>query len=286
MIPKLLKVEKPESASFAVNRYTYDDKFPAIWHFHDEYELTLILESNGTRMVGDHISRFREGDLVFIGKNLPHTWRNDGSRNYEKARALVLHFLEDMWGESFFKEPDLRHVNAFLVRSHRGVRILGETKDNATRILMDLEAAKGVKRMIGLLSLLDVLSCSDDLVDLSSESFVHSIEEPGSNRLRKVYEYIMNNFQEDISLLSVADVAHMSPSAFSRYFKSRIRKPFRQFVIELRVGYACKLLMTEDVTVTDVCYQSGFHNLSNFNQQFKKITGLTPKQYQLTYLNK
>lgn len=286
MIPKLLKVEKPESASFAVNRYVYDDRFPAIWHFHDEYELTLILESSGTRMVGDHISRFKEGDLVFIGKNLPHTWRNDGPRNYEKAQALVLHFLEDIWGESFFKEPDLRQINAFLARSYRGIKIIGKTKEHAARIFMELEVAKGMKRTIGLLSLLDVLSTSDELVDLSSESFVHSIEEPGSNRLRKIYEYIMNNFQEDISLLSVAEVAHMSPSAFSRYFKSRIRKPFRQFVIELRVGYACKLLMTEDVTVTDVCYQSGFHNLSNFNQQFKKITGLTPKQYQLTYLNK
>lgn len=286
MIPKLLKVEKPDSAPFAVNKYVYEDKFPAIWHFHDEYELTLILESHGTRMVGDHISQFKEGDMVFIGKNLPHTWRNDGARHYEKAQALVLHFLEDIWGDTFFKKPDLRHIHSFLSRSHRGIRVVGKTRDKVAALLTDLEVAKGVQRIIGLLSVLDILSESDELVDLSSESFVHSMEEPGSNRLRKVYEYIMNNFQADISLISVAEVAHMSPSAFSRYFKSRIRKPFRQFVIELRVGYACKLLTSEDVTVSDVCYQSGFQNLSNFNQQFKKIAGLTPKQYQLTYLNK
>jgi len=286
MIPKLMKVEKPQSASFAVNRYEYDDRFPAIWHFHDEYELTLILESSGTRMVGDNIDAFTAGDLVFIGKNLPHTWRNDGTRNYEKAQALVLHFLEDMWGDAFFDASELKHINAFLARSHRGIKIMGETRNKVADLLLGMEYATGVERIFSLLSLLDTLSLSDDLIDLSSESFTNSIEEPGSGRLRKVYEYIMNNFQGDISLVKVAEVAHMSPSAFSRYFKSRIRKPFRQFVIELKVGYACKLLMADDVAVTEVCYDSGFQNLSNFNQQFKKITGLTPKRYQLTHINK
>ncbi|WP_169818764.1 AraC family transcriptional regulator [Niabella ginsenosidivorans] len=281
-----MKVQKTDSESFAVNRYVHEDRFPAIWHFHDEYELTLILESNGTRMVGDHIDSFAAGDLIFIGKNLPHTWRNEGIKNYKKAEALVLHFLEDMWGHRFFESPEMKNVLALLERSHRGIRITGKTKVVLTELLLAMEKTKGIEKIRLLLSLLDILSTSEDLVELSSEVFVKSIEDPGSERLRKIYEYIMNNFHKDINLVEVAEVAHMSPSAFSRYFKSRMRKPFRQFIIELKVGYACKLLMQEDRAVTEVCYESGFQNLSNFNEQFKKITGLTPKKYQLTHTNK
>ncbi|CAL1518461.1 AraC family transcriptional regulator [Chitinophaga sp. MM2321] len=288
MQPLLIKVNVPQKASFSVNRSVFSNGFPGIWHFHDEYELTLILESSGRRMVGDHIDRFTSGDLIFIGKNLPHTWRNDELHTYDKSEVLVLHFLDDFLGNTFFGIPEMAKVSAFLERSHRGIKIIGETRDYIADQLIKMEQAAGADNIILLLSMLNTLSNSDsnDLVELSSEGFANSIDESGSNRLNKVYEYIMNNFQEGISLVKVAAVANMSPTAFSRYFKSRTRKSFSQFTIELRIGYACKLLMREDMSVTQACYESGFQNLSNFNQQFKEITRLTPKKYQLMHAAK
>lgn len=279
MQPMLIKVNVSPKASFVVNRYVYEDCFPGIWHFHDEYELTLILKSTGTRMVGDSIDRFEEGDLVFIGKNLPHTWRNERLRSFRKPEALVLHFFSS----GFFEIPEMADIRHILNRSGRGIKITGATRDRAAAILLKMEHAKGADKMILLLSVLNLLTKSDDLIELSSVGFADSINAPGSNRLNSVYEYIMNNFQKDIGLAKAAAVANMSPTAFSRYFKSRTRKSFTRCLIEMKIGYACKLLMKEDMTVAQVCYESGFQNLSNFNQQFKTITGLTPKKYQLMH---
>lgn len=286
MQPMLIKVNVPQQASFSVNRYVHEDRFPGIWHFHNEYELTLILESSGSRMVGDNIDRFTEGDLVFIGKNLPHTWRNDALHSFEKSEALVLHFLDHFCGRQFFEIPEMERVRRLLDRSHRGIRVGGKTRDEVAELLLKMEQTAGVNKVIQLLSVLNLLAASDDLSELSSEGFANSIDDSGSDRLNQVYEYVMNNFQEDITLVKVAAVANMSPTAFSRYFKNRTRKSFTRFLIELKIGYACKLLMKEEMTVAHVCYESGFQNLSNFNQQFKSIMGFTPKKYQLMHAGK
>lgn len=286
MIPKLMKVEVPNWTSFGTNRYSYAGKFPGIWHYHDEYELTLILESGGTRMVGDHIGRFERGDLILIGRNLPHTWRTDCLGKSGKAEALVLHFLKDSLGSGFFGIPEMKKVGALLERSHRGIQILGRTRDQIQRMLEHMEGALEGEKVILLLSILHALSQSSDLRELSSEIFADSTDDVDEARFNEVYEYIMNNFQEDLTLNQVADAVNMSPSAFSRYFKRRVRKPFKQFIIELRVGYACKLLMMKDVSVSEVCYESGFQNLSNFNNQFKNITKFTPKKYQLIHADR
>lgn len=150
-------------------------------------------------------------------------------------------------------------------------------------LFLKIEKSLGVERLINLLTLFNVLSDLPDLVELSTEGFMDSINQPDSDRLNKVYEFIMNNFQNEICLNQVAAIAYMSPTSFSRYFKSRTRKSFSEFLIQLRIGYACKLLMKEERTVSQACFESGFQNLSNFNEQFKKINKLTPKKYQLLH---
>lgn len=127
MQPVLIKVDIPQEASFSINCYSYEDRFPGIWQFHNEYELTLILKSRGTRMVGDNIDRFKEGDFIFIGKNLPHTWRTDNIYPYEKAEALVIHFLENFLGDHFFDAPEMFKIRKLLERSKRGLKICGST---------------------------------------------------------------------------------------------------------------------------------------------------------------
>lgn len=282
MQPLLIKVNVPEKASFSINRYSYTDHFPGIWHFHEEYELTLVEKSYGSRMVGDHIERFDAGDLVLIGKDLPHTWRND-ERVKGKSEALVIHFLEDFLGSAFFDLPEMYRIKRLLERSGRGLCIRQKTAREVATIMRQMETANGAERVLYLLKILHILSESDSLEDLCSEGFTNSIHYADSDRLKRVYEYIMNNFQEDVSLSKASSVANMSPTAFSRYFKNRTRKSYTQFVIELKIGYACKLLINEKISVADVCYQSGFQNLSNFNQQFKSITNLTPKKYQILH---
>ncbi len=272
----------PEKGSFSVNRYSYTDHFPGIWHFHDEYELTLVEKSFGSRMVGDHIERFKAGDLVLIGKNLPHTWRND-EQVKGVSEALVIHFLEDFLGNTFFNIPEMYKVKRLLERSGRGLKIEKGIANKVAEIMRAMEKSSGAERVLQLLHILKLLSEFKTLEELCSEGFTNSIHYADSDRLKRVYEYIMNNFQEDVSLSKAAKVANMSPTAFSRYFKTRTRKSYTQFVIELKIGYACKLLINEKVSVADVCYQSGFQNLSNFNQQFKSITNLTPKKYQVLH---
>ncbi len=286
MQPLLIKVKAPQKSSFSVSRFVYKEKFPGIWHFHDQYELTLILESSGSRLVGDNIDRFYDGDLVFIGKNLPHTWRNDELHTFSKSKALVLHFLDDFSGNDFFNIPEMEAIKRILDRSHRGIKINGKTRDEVASLMLQMEHATGATKIVLLLSVLNAIAESDDLTDLASEGFVNSFADAASERLNNVYEYIMNHFQDDISLVKVASIASMSPTAFSRYFKNRTRKSFSRFLIELKIGYACKLLMKEEMTVASVCYESGFQNLSNFNAQFKAIAGMCPKKYQLMHISK
>ncbi|MBX3253215.1 MAG: AraC family transcriptional regulator [Chitinophagaceae bacterium] len=280
MQPLLIKVNVPQKSSFSINRYSYKDHFPGIWHFHEEYELTLIEKSCGSRMVGDHIERFKVGDLIFIGKNMPHTWRNDEDGAEGVSEALVIHFLEDFLGDTFFGLPEMYKIRRLLERARRGLKIPEPVSRKIAGLMKKVEAADGAQKVLLLLDVLLLLSESEQLEELSSEGFTNSMNYNDSDRLKRVYEYIMNNFQEDVSLSKAASVAHMSPTAFSRYFKSRTRKSYTQFVIEMKIGYACKLLINEKMSVAEVCYKSGFQNLSNFNQQFKSITGLTPKKYQ------
>lgn len=235
-------------------------------------------------MVGDHIDHYLDGDLVLMGKNLPHVWRSDDSKPDKKAISLVVHFTKEFLGAGFFEIPEMNRVKSLLERAHRGILISAATKEAATRLMITMETQEPDEQIVTLLSVLNLLARSEELSDLSSEGFADSIDEAGTNRLNKVYAYVMNHFQNgDISHCTVAEIANLSPTSFSRYFKNRTRKSFKQFIIELRVSFACKLLMNSDMTVTQVCFESGFQNLSNFNEQFKGIMKLTPKKYQIMH---
>ena len=277
MQPVLIKVNVPQKASFSINRYIYDEKFPGIWHFHDEFELTLIIKSCGNRLVGDSIDSFKEGDLILLGKSLPHTWRNNSA---DGSEALVIHFFDNLLGDKFFDIPEMHKIKRLLDQSGRGLKIVGATNEKVVNLMSEMENNTGSQTIIHLLSILQELAESEEVEVISSEGYANSMNVKDSDRLKRVYEYIMNNFHEDLNLNKAAAIANMSPSAFSRYFKSRTRKSFTQFVIEMKIGYCCKLLINEKLSVADVCYKSGFQNLSNFNQHFKDITGLTPKRYQ------
>lgn len=286
MEPRLLKVKKTETDSFSVNRFVYSGNFPGLWHYHSEYELTLIVKSSGTRFVGDHIDRYDEHDLIFIGKNLAHTWKSDVSAENNgstASEALVIHFREDFLGKNFFATPELLPIEKFLRVSTRGIKITGPTQATVITHMHEIEQATGVDKLIKLLQILNLLAGSQDLTLLSSDGYSQYINENENDRLNKVHAYIMNNFKSPIRLTDAADIANMSPTAFSRYFKQRMQKSFSQFVIELKIGYACKLLMQHQFSILQICYECGFQNVSNFNKLFKNFTELSPKQFQLKH---
>lgn len=269
-----------------VNEYPY---FLKIWHYHPELELVVILKSEGTCFVGDSIEKFEVGDVVLIGKNLPHMWLND--ENYfnqdkdESAKAIAIHFKQNYLGESFFETPEMMHLLELFDRSKCGLKFLNVGNELIDEIQEMLEM-KGFQKTISFLIILDKLAKHKDIKKLASDGFVNSFKAAKSKIQDNVQAYIFKNFNREIKLEEAANIAHMNVSAFSRYFKRVNKKTFSRYVAEIRIGYACKLLMEKRSNIAAVCYESGFNNISNFNRQFKLVMNCTPSAYLKSYLSK
>ena len=268
--------------SFVLQKDVYP-YYPTPWHYHPEYELVLVVKSTGQRIVGDHVENFSDGDLVFMGPNLPHVYNND-SIYYEghedlKAEAIVIHFKEDFLGKYFFKVPEMMPVLKLFERSQCGMKITGKTRETVAGKMHKMLEMKGPSRLIHLLSALEILASSEEYSLLASPGFVNKYNTSGTERMTKVYDYIMNRFKEDVRLEEVAVIANMTGPAFCRFFKTCTRKNFSRFLNEIRIGFACKLLQEGRFSIAEICYESGFNNLSNFNRQFKKIMKKSPLEY-------
>ncbi len=257
--------------------------FPCPWHYHPEYELCLVLKSSGRRMVGDHIGYFKEGDLVFMGAMLPHVWVNDpiflnGRADYP-AEAIVIHFKEDFLGKPFFETPEMEVMKNLLTLSKRGLAFKGKTKTCIHSIMEKMMSLNGIQRLSSLMSIFDILSSSPEFELLASPKFTDHPERNESNRLGEVMEYIMRNFDEEITLPKAAAMANMGLTTFCNFFKENYRVTFVEYLNIIRVGHACKLLSSNDQTIAEIAYSCGFSTLANFNRQFKKYKGMTPSQY-------
>ncbi|MDR8392719.1 AraC family transcriptional regulator [Aliifodinibius sp. S!AR15-10] len=281
MDAKLLKRSVNQNRSFVVEQHSYKN-FLKVWHYHPEIELVVILESSGTRFVGDSIEKFKPGEIVLIGKNLPHLWLNEDKyfeNNSElKAKAHVIRFY-DSFVTKFLSIPEMKALRDLFKRSKRGIKFEGDSNSEVQHSVNSLFNLHGLKRIKVLLDILDSLASQNQYKLLSSAGFVSSFENEKESKILRVYEYVMQNFKEDISLDEAAGIVNMNPSAFSRYFKKTQKKTFSQFLKEVKIGYACKLLLEQTYNVSEVCYRSGFNNISNFNRQFKSEKKMTPTQY-------
>lgn len=271
--------------SFVVFRET-GKCFPCPWHFHPEYELVLVLRSTGRRMVGDHIGYFDEGDLVFMGSGIPHVWMNDqqffdGEATYE-ADAIVIHFMESFLGEKFLSIPEMENFKNFLRLSSRGMAYYGETRIKINTLMKEMVSMNGLKRLSTLFDIFDVLSNSTEYKLLASPGYTQKIELKASDRFGKVTEYIMRNFDKEITLPEVASVANMSVTTFCNFFKEHFRVTFVEYLNTIRIGHACKLLADQDQNIVEIAYESGFKSLANFNRQFKRFKNMTPTEYRRT----
>ncbi len=287
MKPALEKSPIPETHAFVVKELR-QQYFDPNWHFHPEYQLFVVLKGSGTRFIGDHVKHFKEGDMVFTGPNLPHLWRSDNEEvpgdDTIHAEGIVIYFHEDFMGKTLLLKEEMIKLRQLFLKSYRGMDILGETATKLKRMMAVLLELEGVESVIQLLKILHELTNTSEFHLLSSTGYTNTLKEADTERMNKVHAYVMKNFKGKIALEEVAALANMTPSSFSRYFKIHANKTFSEFLTEIRIGNACKLLIEKKMNITQTCYESGFHTLSNFNKQFKAITKRTPMAYKKEYV--
>ena len=281
------KLRIKDSKAFEIH-YLNDLVFDTNWHFHAEYQLFVVLQGRGTRFIGDNIAHFQEGEVVFTGPNIPHLWRNDEAyfdkTNPVRAQGIVIYFPENLFGESLLQKDEMLEIRQLLEKARRGVAFFGGTSRTVRHLMQDLLNRPGVAGIIQLLTILHVLAESTEYQYIASLGYTNTSKEVDQDRMNEVYTYIMQNFKQKISLEQVADIANMSPTSFSRFFKAKTNKSFSSFLSELRIGYACKLLLEDKHPVAQICFESGYNTLSNFNKQFKELLAKTPYAYKKEYL--
>jgi AraC-like DNA-binding protein len=249
-------------------------------HQHPEIQLTVIKESHGTLVAGDYVGPFHAGDVFVIGSNQPHVFRNDEKffKKKAKAVAITIFFDQATLGEKFWQLLETKPCQHFFSNSSGGFRIAGKKKKSLTERLLTISTAVGIERIIIFLEIIKELSNKKDMHPLSKPVIQRNIKSYDGARLNKVIEFTFREFQRIITLHEVAALANLTPEAFCKYFKTRTRKTYISFLNEIRINHACRLL-TEDRPVADVCYDSGFTNLSNFNRIFKKIKTISPGEW-------
>jgi AraC-like DNA-binding protein len=280
MLPELEHIPTPDS-SFACREAISPRGFLFKWHFHPELELTYIDHGTGTRFVGDHIERFVAGDLVLLGKNLPHSWRSDAPTAGKPHRSVFAQFRgDDLLGRGWLDIPELRRLPSLFDRAGRGLSIRGVTRRHVIGRMERMLATRGLERLLILVETLDLLSRRPaHLSPLSSPRYAAPLGAQQARRIDLVCRYLNDRFREPVTLAEAADVASLSESAFGRFFLKMTGRTFKGYLNELRVGTACDLLVRTETKIATIAGQSGFDNLSNFNRQFLKHRGIGPAQY-------
>lgn len=270
-------------------RRLQEKHFDPIWHAHSEYQLFVVLEGTGTRFIGDNIHTFGPGELIFTGPHLPHLWRNDeayfDSKSSLKTDGIVIYFNENFLGEHFMNKQEMVALKKMFTRSMRGLEFYGEKKWLVVQMMRQLLQLKGMKSVIHFLEILELLAGSKEYRYISSRKYEDILDESETDRLNVIYAYILKNFRRKLSVEELANLVHMTPTSFSRYFTSRNNKPFSRFVSEIRIREACRLLIETEYSIADICYECGFNTLSNFNKQFREIMMKKPGQYKKEFMS-
>lgn len=285
IIPKPLL---PESKSYIIKEIN-EPHFDPTFHMHPEYQLTYVAQGEGKRFIGNNIKSFEADEMVLIGPNIPHVWKSD-SIYFRKDSKLsttvsVIYFSEKIIENSLLNNEEFIPIKQLLLRSKHGVEIVGKTKEKLKAIMNQMLHHKGFKNILLLLEILHEISISHETSNITNSNIPILNTEVEASRLNKIFEFTLKNFNRKISLDEVASLIHMTNTSFSRYFKSRVNKSYSDFLKEIRVEYACKLLKSEKITIERVSYESGFPSVTNFNKQFKIITGRQPSEYRNEFLN-
>ena len=258
--------------------------FIAPWHYHPAIEIMYITRGIGTRFVGDCIEQYEEGDVCMIGPNLPHEWRNDDAyfdkESGLRATCICLFFKREIFDPNFIRLPEMNNIRDLIERSRRGLKFTGNSKLEITRFIRSSVNDVGVRKVTNLLTLLELMATSTEYELLASVGFTNSVNSEDFERFNKVYKFLVKNFATSIRLEEVSTLVGLTPTAFCRYFKERTKKTFVEYLNEMRIGYSKKLLLENKMKISTISGEVGFPNLSNFISQFKKVTGMSPSQFQ------
>ena len=254
------------------------------WHHHPEFELVYIKRGKGRRLVGDHVARFEMNDLIFLGPYLPHQWNCDNYSTDRKEESIneayVIQFEWDFIGKTFFEIPETTGLKKFLVNSSRGVEFSGETKEEVIKTMNDMFGMNDSGRFYALLDIFRIFEYTDEFSFMASVNSINDFSSKDNEPMQTALKYIHQNFQKRLQIEDLLEITHKSYSSFYCTFKKTFMMPFKEYVLNVRIGYACKLLDEGYLNIAEVAYDSGFENLSNFNRQFLKIKAITPRQYQ------
>lgn len=243
------------------------------WHFHPEFEIVYISAGDGKRHIGDHIGRYEDGELIFLGPNLPHlSYAAEGDE-------LVLQMTEDFLGKHFLAIPEMQAIKALFERGKTGLVFNGEVKHDIGRQLLAMSEMPAFERLVHLLKVLQQMATTDAYQSLNANGFAVEVNPQDQDRMEVIYAYVETHFQRVIPLEEVAALINMTVPAFCRYFKKLTNRTFTQMVNEFRITYASRLLQADHLSIAAISFESGFNNLSHFNKQFRLITGASPREY-------
>jgi AraC-like DNA-binding protein len=253
------------------------------WHYHQEFELSFITEGSGKRIVGDSTEEFHTGDLIFIGPRIPHVWfpeeRHKRQHSGRTLESVYLLFNHDILPDSLTSLPEFSNIRKAIHLSERGIRITGDTLNEVSSIMLQLPYMNNVKRLMLFYEIMDLIGQSDTFSYLASADYVKSKFETANSRVNNIHEFLMKNYQNDIDLKEVAEVAHMAPASVCRFFKTSTGMTIFEYLNKIKIEYSCQLLLNTDLNILDISYDCGFNNLSHFNKQFKKFIAVTPTQF-------
>lgn len=278
-------ISTPEDASFTIKEYC-QPRFTNTFHFHHGYEVILIVKSAGHVYVGNKVMNYNEGEIFMFGPGLVHCWSSDNlSSSADKvAQATVVQFTADFMGKDFFETVELRKVKELLEESVYGIKF-ENISPSLSPLFFQFQPNQQMKNLILLLQILEEL-CQrrKDGTLLTDDVRKIHYKESDSKKLASIFNYVFENYHHEVDIRTAASLACMSEAAFCRYFKRNTHKTFSQFVNEIRISHATRLLMGKENNITDICYACGFDNVSYFNRQFKINQGITPREYRKVFI--
>lgn len=277
--PTLEKIEPGFGSSFSYRTYHSNHNSTKVnfWHYHPEIELVYVNGGCGKRQIGSHISYYRNGDLILIGSLLPHCAFTDGLTGH--SSETVVQLKKDFLGEAFFSTKEMSGIANLLERAKKGIVFHGQTKRKIGAEIEALKNLESFERLIGLLKVLRAMEKAEDYTLLNAEGFILETNLQDNDRINIIFNFVKEEFKRSITLEEISEKVSMTVPAFCRYFKKITGKTFTRFVNEYRLTHSAKLLHEKQISITDVCYESGFNNFSHFNKQFKNFTGKSPSTY-------
>jgi len=278
--PSFELISPQKEHSFVYRQHGYPHPL-VCWHYHQEYELHLITHSSGKVFIGDYIGNFYPNSLILTGPNLPHNWITETQHNENFAQRDKIITFTDEWVQSTAAfVPEMKSINVLLQKSVCGIEFLDpQVIKKVAKLLAGIPQSSELARMSAFFQIMELLVTTDNYQLLSSESYTLQRNDRKQERVNQAVNYVFANYQQDIKLEEVAEYMNMQPNYFSKFFRLATGRRFVEFVNNLRIARACDLLAHTDIPVTDICFEVGFSNISNFNRHFHTFKGMTPSKY-------